>query len=36
MKKWHRLLSSKGAVLAIAASFVVVLLPGNHSGAALR
>jgi len=27
MKKWQKLLSSKGAILAIAASFVVVLLP---------
>lgn len=27
MKKWQKLLSSKGAVLAVAASFVVVLLP---------
>lgn len=27
MKKWQKLLSSKGAILAMTASFAVVLLP---------
>jgi hypothetical protein len=27
MKKWQRLLSSKGTILAITASFAIVLLP---------